>query len=96
MYSVYEIRVNGIRRYIGSTNDFFRRKREHLKSIKLAKKKELYEKINEILLPEIEFNILFETESKIHCLRKEVYFILEDYFNKNELWQAYPKSFKYY
>jgi hypothetical protein len=95
---VYEILVNGTRRYIGVTNNLNRRQKEHTRALLLGKDKYLYRKIRESApdQPEIAFNQISDELPILHARRLEAKYILDDYFNKKELWQSPPFSFKYF
>lgn len=95
---VYEIKVNGVRRYIGITNNFIRRQKEHIRDIKKGKSKYLYQKINETPpeLLKLEFRQLSEELPVLEIKRLEAHYILQDYFTNKELWQWAPFSFKYF
>jgi len=95
---VYEIRINGVRRYIGITNNFVRRQKEHLRAIKAGKDKYLYQKINELPLEttKISFKQISEELTSIESARLEAWLILSDYFQNKELYQSPPFSFKYF
>lgn len=93
---VYEIRIDGIIRYIGYTDSFKRRKAQHINLISKDTTKYLYKKINELTSPKIEIVINKEFENKGDAKRWEAYLILNDYFGKKQLWQSFPVSFKYF
>lgn len=97
MYYVYEIIVDGIRRYVGITNNIRRRQGEHLRQFKLGKDKYLYKMIRENS-PEtiISLNVIKEFTNKGDAVRWEGYLILEDYFNGKQLWQSFPITIKYF
>jgi predicted GIY-YIG superfamily endonuclease len=96
MYFVYEIIVDGVRRYIGMTDNIKRRQSQHRRDLK-TKPKYLYKMIRENS-PEttISLNIVKEFEKRGDCLRWECLMILNDYFNHKELWQSFPVSVKYF
>jgi len=96
MNYVYEIIIDGVRRYIGMTNDIKRRQSQHRRDLK-TKDKYLYKMVRESS-PEtiIILNIVKEFENKGDCSRWECKMILDDYFNERLLWQAFPVSMKYF
>ena len=96
IYYVYEIIVDDIRRYIGITDNIKRRQSQHRRDLK-SKDKYLYKMIRETS-PEtiITLNIINEFENKGDCSRWECKMILDDYFNKKELWQSFPITIKYF
>lgn len=95
---VYEIKVNGVRRYVGVTNNFVRRQKEHLRAIKNGQSKYLYQKINETPpeLTKISFSQISDELTILEARRFEGFLILSDWFNRRELWQSAPYSFKYF
>lgn len=94
---LYEIIVDGTRRYIGITNNLRRRSKEHLRLIKSDNNKYLYRKIRESQLePSITILAMSDEMPILEAKRLECYLILKDYFNKKELWQSAPISFKYF
>jgi hypothetical protein len=95
---VYEIKINDIRRYVGVTNNFIRRQKEHIRCIKLNKAKYLYQMINETPPEEtkISFRQLTGEVSILEARRYEAYLILDDLFSEKSLWQYAPYSFKYF
>lgn len=94
---VYNIKVDGVIRYIGYTDNLKRRKSQHMRSLKIGdEKKYLYKKINELMTPTIEIEVSKEFDNKGDAKRWEAYLILHDYFNNKELWQSFPISFKYF
>ena len=97
MYSVYEIKIDDVVRYIGITNNLKRRQKEHNKSFRVDPKKFLYKKIKEYH-QEIDLSLepIYEYENKLEASRMEAKLILDDYFGEKKLWQAPPFSFKYF
>jgi predicted GIY-YIG superfamily endonuclease len=95
-YYVYEIVVNGVRRYIGMTNDIKRRQSQHRRDFKKGNKY-LYKMIRENS-PEmiISLHIVNEFDNKGDCSRWECKLILDDYFEERNLWQSFPISMKYF
>ena len=80
-YGVYSISYQNILLYIGSTNDFVRRKKEHLKKLKDGKhQKTLQKYINENVknLNDLKFEIIHKTQddSKIRLFFAEMICIL--------------------
>jgi len=97
IYCVYEILIDGVRRYIGYTNNFNRRKRQHFKEIeKESDSKYLYKKIKLVGNKDIKVNLIKEFDNMGDAKRWEAYMILTDYFNDKQLWQSFPVSFKYF
>ena len=96
MYFVYEIVVDGIRRYVGITDNIKRRQSQHRRDLKV-KPKYLYRMIRENS-PEttISLNVIKECENKGDCVRWECKMILDDYFGEKKLWQSFPISVKYF
>jgi predicted GIY-YIG superfamily endonuclease len=97
-YFIYEILVDGVRRYVGMTNDLSRREKEHNRGLKSGEKKTLYKKLylEGKAFEEIKLNKLYEFVTKTDAVRMEAYLILEDWFNEKELWQAPPRAIKYF
>jgi len=98
MNYVYQIKVGGVVRYIGITNDVKRRQSQHRRDLKNEKNKYLYKMIKETLLEpiEIELEVINEFINKGDASRYEAYLILKDYFNDRQLWQSFPISIKYF
>jgi predicted GIY-YIG superfamily endonuclease len=97
MYYVYEVKVSGIRRYIGMTNDIKRRQIEHRRDFVYNSKKELYKKIKMSGVSEpITLEMVASFENKLEAERFEAYLILDDYYKRKNLWQKKPFGFRYY
>ena len=96
MNFVYEIIVDGVRRYVGITNNIKRRQSQHIRDAK-TKDKFLYRMIRENS-PEttISLNIIAEFDNKGEAARWECKLILDDYFSDKNLWQSFPISIKYF
>lgn len=89
---VYEIIVEGKRRYVGRTNNMRRREAEHRRHFKLGTKKHLYDEMRKLKLEgEIVLNPIKSFKKKIDAKRWECLLILNDYFNGGELWQKCPR-----
>jgi predicted GIY-YIG superfamily endonuclease len=94
---IYEIIVDGVRRYVGQTNNIKRRQSQHIREYKKEGNKYLYRMIRENS-PDtiISLNIIKEVESKLEANRLEAYLILMDYYGDKQLWQSIPFSVKYF
>lgn len=93
MEYVYHIRVNGIVRYIGRTNNIKRREAEH-NHLCFVKKtpKELYSGIrNYPSILEIKIIVTKVFDNKVQAKRWECFLILKDYFGEKKLWQRVPR-----
>lgn len=97
MYIVYEIKIDNVVRYIGSTNNLKRRQTQHNYLFKKGDKKYLYENMR---LLSKDTNIVlterFSSDNKIEVMRYEAFLILKDYFDDKKLWQTPPTNFKYH
>jgi predicted GIY-YIG superfamily endonuclease len=93
MYWVYRVEVLGTTRYIGYTDDLTRREKQHnYLCFKVGKKKKLYDGIKKSPgIKTIELTPIKTFRTKIEAKRYEAFLILNDYFNKKELWQHIPK-----
>ena len=93
MECVYMIKVNGIVRYIGRTNDLVRREAQHnYLCFKKLTKKQLYKEIRKYeTLTTIKLQKVKSFQSKVDAKRWECYLILNDYFGKKQLWQTVPR-----
>lgn len=96
MYYVYCIKIDGVIRYIGFTDNLKRRFTQHKLGFKRADKKLIYKRVSEMVEPTIEFEMIREFENKGDAKRWEAYLILKDYFKNKQLWQSFPISFKYF
>jgi len=96
MNFVYEIIIDGVRRYVGITNNIKRRQSQHIRDLK-SKDKYLYKMIRENS-PEtiISLNIIAQFDNKGDAARWECKLILDDYFSDKNLWQSFPVSIKYF
>lgn len=92
MYWVYRVEVNKITRYVGYTDNIKRREKEHnYLCFKALKKKKLYNglrKDKNIL--KIELIPVKTFLTRVEAKRYEAFLILNDYFNKKQLWQHIP------
>ena len=95
-FFVYEVVVNGMRRYVGYTNNIKRRKKQHYKGINSGQKKVLYNSIREVKNAQIEINVIGVFDKSLEAKRWEAYLVLGDYFGDKNLWQSIPTSFKYF
>jgi predicted GIY-YIG superfamily endonuclease len=97
MYYVYRIKVDGVTRYIGITNNPVRRQKEHRRDYEKGDAKYLYRMTREVS-PETryELEIVKEFDLLIDAKRWECFLILKDWFSKRQLWQSQPISIKYY
>ena len=95
MYWVYRVEVLGTTRYIGYTDNLIRREKQHnYLCFKACKNKKLYDgikKIKEIKNKKIELTPIKTFRTKVEAKRYEAFLILNDYFNKKELWQHIPR-----
>lgn len=91
-YSVYYIEINGIKRYIGHTNDLKRREKEHnQRCFKTENKKLLYHNIkNETGEKNIILKLIKIFTTKTEAKRYEALLILLDHFGEKNLWQKVP------
>ena len=94
---VYEIKVDGVRRYIGVSNNINRRFKEHLRDFN-KKDKYLYRMCRESGLNEshLVLNEITEDLPVLDARRYEAFLILQDYFSERLLYQSPPFSFKYF
>jgi predicted GIY-YIG superfamily endonuclease len=95
-FYVYEVVVNGNRRYVGFTNNIKRRKKQHFKGINSDDKKALYVAIRELKTPQIDINVIGVFEKSVEAKRWEAHLVLLDYFSDKMLWQSIPTTFKYF
>lgn len=96
-YSVYKIKVNGITRYIGYTDNLIRRQKEHTREYKKGGTKYLYRMTREVAPETIwELILIKDFTNKGDAKRYEAFLILIDWFGKRQLWQAPPVAFKYF
>ena len=98
IYTIYEIRLGGVRRYIGMTNNIKRRQSQHrLDSKREDMTKSLYKMKRQLHSEEeIVLEVVYQTEKKIEAIRMEAYLILKDHFGECELWQSPPHIIKYF
>jgi predicted GIY-YIG superfamily endonuclease len=96
-YWVYQIKIGGVVRYIGMTNNIHKRQLEHRRALKNGDSKYLYRQIR-LMQPEacIELEPVREFDNKGDCKRWECFLILGDYFSDKNLWQSFPVSIKYF
>jgi len=86
------IKVNGVVRYIGRTNDLERREKQHnYLCFKKQTKKQLYQEIRNYPITDIKLQRVKSFQSKVDAKRWECYLILNDYFGKKLLWQRVPR-----
>ena len=98
MYYVYRIKVDGVTRYIGITNNPGRRQKEHRRDYEKGDAKYFYRMTREVS-PETryELEIVKEFDLLSEAQKYEAMLILRFYFSdKDELWQSCPTKFKYY
>ena len=92
MHWVYRIEIAGVTRYVGYTQDIDSREKQHnYLCFKKAKKKVLYNNIRMTNTREIKLLPVKTFPTIIEAKRYEAYLILNDYFNKKELWQHIPR-----
>lgn len=93
MYYVYRIEVENTTRYIGYTENLEIRKKQHnYLCFKTQKKKILYQSIRKLkTMSQIELIPIKSMKTKIDAKRYECFLILNDYFNKKQLWQKVPR-----
>jgi predicted GIY-YIG superfamily endonuclease len=92
MFWVYRIEVDGITRYIGQTKNIDAREKQHnYLCFKKNKKKVLYNNIRIVKQNKIKLIPVKTFSTHIEAKRYEAFLILNDYFNKKELWQHIPK-----
>jgi hypothetical protein len=95
-YVVYSINIEGINRYIGHTNNKDRRLKEHMSlCYKIDKPfykfiKDNYEMDEGIRLIKNGFTVLYSYGKRVDAKRREMFLILDDYFNKKELYNKVP------
>jgi len=91
-YTVYRIVVSDKTRYVGLTNDIERRQKQHnYLCFRSQKKKILYEEIRKVGMEKIELIKIRTFRTKVEAKRFECFLILQDHFNKAELWQKIPR-----
>lgn len=97
-YFVYEIVLNGTRRYVGITNNIKRRQAEHRRDVNKSNLKKYFYKmiVDYDLSREIVLNRIYAFDNKTEAMRMEAKLILDDWFEERKLWQHPPYSFKYY
>jgi len=101
MYYVYEIRIKGVTRYIGYSNNLDEREKTHIyncyNSNSKQYKKEFYSFLREIYPDKIEgikqliLVPIYESKNKAECKKFEAFMILTDYFGNKNLKQSVPK-----
>lgn len=94
MYWVYRIEISDKTRYIGYTANIETREKQHnYLCFKKGKKKVLYDNIRKERprLNEIKLRAIKSFRTKVEAKRFECFLILNDYFNKKELWQKVPR-----
>lgn len=98
MYYVYSIKIDGRRRYIGMTNDIKRRAAEHNRDSKAPNPKRKFYKMVQKNHPDakLTLDIMATYDSKLAASRYEAYLILDDYFNRGDLWNKPPVIIKYF
>lgn len=95
-FYVYSISPDGIRRYIGFTNNIKRRQTEHNRD-RWSLKKKFYFWVNERFPNEaLQLDIIATFETSIEAQRYEAYLILQDHFNNKNLLNSPPKRIKYW
>jgi len=102
-YKVYQIEISPELIYYGRTNDSERRLKEHIYHCNNPKSKQhnkqLYIEIRNIHKDDESalnclksgFKVIFEYKNKADSKRKEIYLILDRYFNNKKLIQSIPK-----
>ena len=96
-YYVYEIKIDDVVRYIGTTNNLKRRQTQHNYLLRKGHTKELYEKIRLYSNDKnIVLDVRFETNNKTEAMRYEALLILKDWFDDKKYYQTPPTSFKYH
>lgn len=94
IYSVYEIWIDGVVRYIGYTKNLQLRQKQHNRlCFKTDYKKDLYNKIRADY-PHIKSLTLTENRQftdKVEAKRWECLLILNDHFLSGDLWQKVPR-----
>lgn len=96
MYYIYQIKINGVVRYIGYTNNPKRRFTQHKRLLLNGDKKYFYKKIRELTEPDLQIETIAEFDNMGDAKRWEAFLILDDYFSHKNLWQSFPVSFKYF
>lgn len=98
IYYIYSIKLGGLTRYIGMTNNIKRRQSQHrTDSKKLDLTKSFYKMKRQLHLEEeIVLEVIYQTEKKIEAIRMEAYLILKDHFADAQLWQSPPQIIKYF
>lgn len=93
IYWVYEIKIKGIRRYVGITNDIVKRQKQHNYLMKKMTKKMLYNMIKKTSGDDyyISLEKLKPFKTKVDARRFECLIILNDYFGQKALWQRVPR-----
>lgn len=91
MYLVYQIKIDGVVRYVGYTNNLKRRQTQHNYLLKIGKKKALYDNIR---MNKENFSIKCEAirqfNNKVEAKRFECLMILMDHFNNKNYYQKVP------
>ena len=97
MIYVYSIKIGGVIRYIGVTDNITRREKEHIRGAKKGQGKYLYVRIKENAPEEIiSLSIVNQFNNKGDAKRYEALLILQDFFGEKKLWQSFPISIKYF
>jgi predicted GIY-YIG superfamily endonuclease len=92
IYWVYEIKIDGVRRYVGITNDLIKREKQHNYLLNKQKSKILYNNIKSIKEHyKITLKKITAFDSKVEARRYECLIILMDHFKNNLLWQRVPR-----
>ena len=90
-YYVYQIKINGIVRYIGRTKDLKKREYYHNYNLRKGLNKELYNYCRELNLESLKLQMIKVLDTEIECKRYECLLILKDFFNKHLLKQRVPR-----
>ena len=89
-YTVYQIKIQNVVRYVGRTNNLHRRQLEHNRLIKNSKGSSIHQYCRDNGLQAIELIPIKVFKTKIESKRYEMYLILVDYFNRKDLIQKIP------
>ncbi len=96
-YSIYNIKIDGKVRYIGMTKNPKTRERQHIRLYEKGDTKYLYEMIRQRgIIKEIKIEVIKSFSKKSDAAKYEALLILQDFFNKKQLWQSYPTSIRYW
>lgn len=76
MYTVYQIKVNGVVSYIGYTKNLKSREYQHNYLLRTGKKKELYDYCRREKITELELIPIHNFKTKVEAKRFEMYLIL--------------------